>query len=518
MAERVKFDVFLSYRREGGFEIANLIHDRLSRQGYRVFMDCEDLRSGKFDEQLYGVIDEVKDVVVILSTGSLERCAEEGDWLRLEIARAIAKGKNVVPVRLREFEFPQNLPPDIRELKVFQGVEASQELFRAFVERLKELLHARKRWTLARLWRPLVATLVPILCALSVLGYFHLRQKTRYEQVCKEIVGIMGLEFIKMNGHLDVMEQAEKVWVAFADGVDGAPTQNHQRLAQNVLEQLAQLKGSMEAPILAWPLTPEAERLLAENRQPTEDIKIFFTTDHRAEAFDFLGHLERWAKTPRQGWPAHTREVVKLEGETYRELIIGNYYAFLELLAGMPQSARGLFLEAKPRLTRFPIGDANWGVAELKALQERSLQRAEELEHQSALLVGGDAVVMERVEKQLKVLAKRVASGDQDARRYAAAASRYYSAVLAKGLPPQGILVAGTQNDQPHPLYQVGDVVLERKGKTIRSADDYFALRDDPAPNVVRLVRFDDKGEPRFLTETVPASKVLVGFVDLWER
>ncbi len=48
------FDVFLSYRRSGGgFETANLLYNRLTHAGYRVFMVVENLRSGKFNDQLY---------------------------------------------------------------------------------------------------------------------------------------------------------------------------------------------------------------------------------------------------------------------------------------------------------------------------------------------------------------------------------------------------------------------------------------------------------------------------------
>ena len=90
-----KFDIFISYRRDGGFETANLIHDRLTRAGYNVFMDIENLRSGKFNEQLYTQIDNCKEILVILGPNSLERCINEDDWLRLEVAYAIKNNKNI---------------------------------------------------------------------------------------------------------------------------------------------------------------------------------------------------------------------------------------------------------------------------------------------------------------------------------------------------------------------------------------------------------------------------------------
>lgn len=62
-------DIFISYRRESGSELAQLIHDALSNRRYRVFMDVHSMDAGRFDEQLKGKIEEAKDVVVLLTLG-----------------------------------------------------------------------------------------------------------------------------------------------------------------------------------------------------------------------------------------------------------------------------------------------------------------------------------------------------------------------------------------------------------------------------------------------------------------
>ena len=71
---RSGYDVFISYRRDGGDTLAQLIYDRLTERGYRVFLDIESLRSGKFNEKLLEVISQCRDLVVILPPGALERC------------------------------------------------------------------------------------------------------------------------------------------------------------------------------------------------------------------------------------------------------------------------------------------------------------------------------------------------------------------------------------------------------------------------------------------------------------
>jgi len=137
-----EYDIFISYRRDGGFETARIIYERLRGQGYSVFFDVETLRSGKFNNELYRKIEQCRDFIVVLAPGSLDRCENEGDWLRLEIAHAIKHDKNVVPVMTRGFEMPtpESLPPDIADLTVYNGPKASREYFDAFLELLLKFL------------------------------------------------------------------------------------------------------------------------------------------------------------------------------------------------------------------------------------------------------------------------------------------------------------------------------------------------------------------------------------------
>ncbi len=139
-----KYDVFISYRREGADGTARLLYERLLRDGYRVAFDLETLRSGDFDEQILDAIRGCRDVVVVLAPGSLDRCKNDGDWVRAEIACALENGKNIIPVALRDFHFPaaSELPENIRGLVRKQGISASMEHLDSSIERLKSFLTA----------------------------------------------------------------------------------------------------------------------------------------------------------------------------------------------------------------------------------------------------------------------------------------------------------------------------------------------------------------------------------------
>lgn len=133
----MQYQIFISYRRDGGESLAALLHERFIRMGYRVFYDVESLRSGNFNEKLLEVITECDDVLLVLPPGGLDRCLnDENDWVRREIEHALKCGKNIVPIMMRNFEFPAHLPESLKPLVNKNGVSANMEYFDAVVEKI----------------------------------------------------------------------------------------------------------------------------------------------------------------------------------------------------------------------------------------------------------------------------------------------------------------------------------------------------------------------------------------------
>ncbi|MBQ6996763.1 MAG: toll/interleukin-1 receptor domain-containing protein [Oscillospiraceae bacterium] len=133
-------DVFISYRRDGGYAMARLVYECMRNVGLSVFLDLEELRSGQFNEKLYKEIENCKNFVLILPPNSLDRCDSEEDWLRLEIEHAIKLKKNIIPVMMVGFEFPGQLPPSLQVLPFFNGVKSSREYFDAAIKKVISLL------------------------------------------------------------------------------------------------------------------------------------------------------------------------------------------------------------------------------------------------------------------------------------------------------------------------------------------------------------------------------------------
>jgi len=144
-----KFDVFISYRRDGGEVIGRLLFELLKNE-YNVFFDHESLSSGRFDTKLLDIISQANDVVVVLSPGCFDRCVNEGDWFMQEISCALEHRKNVILLMTEDFVIPTKeeltkYPEAIRTLVMYNGYVMNVAYIDSVIAKLKNDLVTRKR-------------------------------------------------------------------------------------------------------------------------------------------------------------------------------------------------------------------------------------------------------------------------------------------------------------------------------------------------------------------------------------
>ena len=109
--------VFISYRRDGGEAMAQYIYEHLTRLGYDVFYDIESITKGNYKEVINKAVTNADDVIILLPRGSMDRCREEEDMVRFEISESLRLGKNIIPLVLRGFTFPEQMPDEIEEIR-----------------------------------------------------------------------------------------------------------------------------------------------------------------------------------------------------------------------------------------------------------------------------------------------------------------------------------------------------------------------------------------------------------------
>ena len=134
------YDVFISYRRDGGYETARLLYEHLKIEGLNPFFDLEELKSGLFNTKIYTEIENSSNFLLILPPSSLDRCNNEDDWLRLEIEHALKFNKNIIPVMMKNFTWPDNMPESIKNIANYNGLEMSREYFDASIKKIISLM------------------------------------------------------------------------------------------------------------------------------------------------------------------------------------------------------------------------------------------------------------------------------------------------------------------------------------------------------------------------------------------
>jgi tetratricopeptide (TPR) repeat protein len=137
-SNEVKYDAFISYRREGGSETSRSIKESLEKRGVKVFLDFDELKTGRFDEKLLQVIKETPNFLFILSESALDRCQDPNDWVTQEISQALLYKKNVIPIKKKGFDFSKSpvLPDTIKDLTKFNAINYDDNYYNAFIDEL----------------------------------------------------------------------------------------------------------------------------------------------------------------------------------------------------------------------------------------------------------------------------------------------------------------------------------------------------------------------------------------------
>ncbi|HEX2908747.1 MAG TPA: SUMF1/EgtB/PvdO family nonheme iron enzyme [Phototrophicaceae bacterium] len=130
--------IFISYRRSTSKHLAQLIFRELRQRGHDAFLDVTSIDSGAFDRIILNQIAARPHFLLILSPGSLERCVNEGDWLRREVEEAFRLKRNIIPIFDEGFNIEQErqyLPEPIRtELARLNAPPYSHYYFDAFMD------------------------------------------------------------------------------------------------------------------------------------------------------------------------------------------------------------------------------------------------------------------------------------------------------------------------------------------------------------------------------------------------
>ncbi|XP_063241318.1 NAD(+) hydrolase sarm1 isoform X3 [Bacillus rossius redtenbacheri] len=137
-------DVFISYRRSNGSQLASLLKVHLQVRNFSVFIDVERLEAGKFDNNLLQSIRQARHFLLVLTPNALDRCIGDvdcKDWVHREIVAALQSQCNIIPI-IDNFQWPEpeELPEDMRAVCHFNGVRWIHDYQDACVDKLERFM------------------------------------------------------------------------------------------------------------------------------------------------------------------------------------------------------------------------------------------------------------------------------------------------------------------------------------------------------------------------------------------
>ena len=97
-------DLFISYRRDTGGDLAALVNEKFTQKGIETFFDRDNIHNVDFWEKIKRGIDQAPNFLMILSPGYFLRRENEEDYVRKEILYALEKGKNLLAIATRDYD------------------------------------------------------------------------------------------------------------------------------------------------------------------------------------------------------------------------------------------------------------------------------------------------------------------------------------------------------------------------------------------------------------------------------
>ena len=176
------YDIFLSYRRKDAMGNSNVATARtfkleFERRGMKVFFDYSECTDDYFSDKILPAIRTCRYFVLVLTKDCLDRCKNEGDWLRREITEAIKYGKKIIPISPDGvFEgWPKDLPEAIGQLSAGDGLQITTiHMDRVFESNVDLLIHDRMGGLMKReteRWKSGAGTYLKVMCNLDCVMY-----------------------------------------------------------------------------------------------------------------------------------------------------------------------------------------------------------------------------------------------------------------------------------------------------------------------------------------------------------
>lgn len=363
----MKYDIFISYRRDA-FEQANLFATRLKAMGYRVFFDIEALNAGMFNEQLYEVIRNCKDFILILSPGALDRCVHDDDWVRREIQCAMTHKKNIIPVMLAGFEWPKTMPEGLEMLCMYQSIAPIPNVYYDMqVKKLAGFLKSKPHYKRRKGWLIALAAITA-----AVLLFWGI-SAVAFKPIAKQTAETLSMQTDCVDAIMGTCKEIQKEWESTLTSLSQAVNiEDSLQIKEDLLKYLNRMEKDIrqtEEQRQSYKVPGGHTFLMSFHISPV-DFMVF-----EAGSKMFSDDTDQYIGMIRQcleedNYSQLNRQLIFNQLDTQSIFAEGIYYAYAQLMSHLPKDTQQVFYDFSPKWLNLPTVSLNLPDKEYERLQE----------------------------------------------------------------------------------------------------------------------------------------------------
>ena len=407
MGKRTEYDIFISYRRES-FNQANLISTRLKALGYRVFIDVEALNSGKFNEQLLKVIKNCKDFLVVLPPGALDRCVNNDDWVRREVMCAMENKKNIVPIMLAGFEWPNPMPEGMEDLCLYQSLAPMPDVyFDMQIQKLQGYLKSKAYFRKRNRWIKGLSIAAAVIAVILIIGYIT------YKPVAQKLADSLLLRTEQMREYDEIDQQGYQEWEQYLNDYKNAPDEEGR---QDAVTSFLKILGKLEKESNTLLKTMQQNKIevskfhlpvFALQGIPAVDLLLFDM--YTESCFDELNNsFNYYREVIEEGdYSLPVVNMAKVNRVVNRASVEMYYYQYLSTLTHLPESTHERFYQLSPEWTNMPQTGLGLSSKEYERLTNMASEKASQEIKKQKGLTEIEKERLDAMEKQVEELMKQ---------------------------------------------------------------------------------------------------------------
>ena len=406
-----KYDIFISYRRDA-FESANLFATRLKALGYRVFFDIETMNAGKFNEQLLDVISKCKDFILVLSPNALDRCNDEGDWVRRETMCAMEHKKNIIPIMLSGFVWPQEMPKGMEELCNYQALApAPNTYYDLQVKRLTGYLKSKAHFQTRKRWLIGLSITAAVFAVLLIIAHLT------FMPVAQHVADNLTMQAQCMNDLAGVSKTLQTEWERYVREYKAAKSKVEKADWKKMMNKTIRIEEKQRDVLLktlkASPIHVSGIHLPLFWMRGISPADLLICNTYTESLFDDLqSQIDQYnSLLESDEYSLLNMRLAKINANIIVAYTATFYYGYLQMMTHLPKSTYKMFYEVSPNWHDLPKAGLGMPDEEYERQQKILADEAEkEMAQLELILAYSESELAEQEEKlrQLEEMADLV--------------------------------------------------------------------------------------------------------------